>query len=105
MERKKVKSISESTEHLSRSSSARQKAARDFLYEEARGKTVDFVRYADRRDGSPAFEIRFADGTFLFIEPVPQIQFHVRYLKVRAGNVRTIRDYGLVQELIRSSEG
>jgi hypothetical protein len=70
-------------------------ARQGILYEEATGKTVDFIRYAEQSSGWPAFEVRFSDGTFLFIEPVPNVQFRVRLLKARKGNVKIIREYGV----------
>jgi len=70
-------------------------ASQGILYEEATGKTVDFIRYAEQSSGWPAFEVRFTDGTFLFIEPMPRVQFRVRLLKTIRGTVRTIREYGV----------
>ncbi len=66
------------------------------FFEEARGKTVKFIRYAEQSTGLPVFEIRFTDRTFLFIEPVPRIQFRVRYLRTSRGDIQTIRDYEAV---------
>lgn len=64
------------------------------LYPEAAGKIVDSIRYAEEASGWRAFEIRFADGTLLFIEPVPLVRFQVRYLRTSDGNIETLRDYG-----------
>ena len=72
-------------------------ASQGILYEEATGKTVDFIRYAEQSSGWLAFEIRFTDGTFLFIEPVPRVDFRVRLLKTSRGNVKTVRDYGVTR--------
>jgi hypothetical protein len=80
------------------SSSAWKNVAHSLLYEEATGKTVDFILYAEQSRGWPAFEIRFTDGMFLFIEPVPQVQFRVRYLRASGGDIKSIRDYGAVPE-------
>jgi hypothetical protein len=66
------------------------------FFEEARGKIVNFIRYTEQSTGLPVFEIRFTDLTFLFIEPVPSIQFSVRYLRTSRGNIQTIRDYETV---------
>ena len=77
------------------SSSAWKNVAHSLLYEEATGKTVDFIRYAEQSSGWPAFEVRFTDGTFLFIEPMPRVQFRVRLLKTNRGTVKTIREYGV----------
>ena len=96
MKRKAEQSNQSSTEHVAESSSALRNAGQGVLYEEAAGKTVDFIRYAEHSEGWPAFEIRFTDGTFLFIEPVPRVEFRVRLLKARGGNVKTARDYGIV---------
>jgi hypothetical protein len=65
-------------------------------YPEAAGKIVDSIRYVDETSGWPAFEIRFKDDTFLFIEPLPRVQFHMRYLKSSGGELETVRDYGIV---------
>jgi hypothetical protein len=95
MKRKSAQSKQGSTEHPSESSSAWQSPGQGLLYEEATGKTVDFIRYAEQSIGWPAFEVRFTDGTFLFIEPVPKVQFRVRLLKASKGNVKVIREYGV----------
>jgi hypothetical protein len=95
MKRKAAQSKQSSTEHTAESSSALQNAGQGILYEEATGKTVDFIRYAEQSKGWPAFEIRFTDGTFLFVEPVPRVEFRVRLLKASRGNVESIRDYGV----------
>jgi hypothetical protein len=95
MKRKAARSKQSSTEHPSESSSAWQSHGQGILYEEATGKTVDFIRYAEQSSGWPAFEVRFTDGTFLFIEPVPKVQFRVRLLKASKGNVKVIREYGV----------
>ena len=95
MKRKAEQSNQSSTKHTAESSSALQNAGQGILYEEATGKTVDYIRYAELSRGWPAFEIRFTDGTFLFIEPVPRVEFRVRLLKANRGNVGTIRDYGI----------
>jgi hypothetical protein len=95
MKRKAERSKQSSTEHIAESSSALRNAGQGILYEEAAGKTVDFIRYAEHLEGWPAFEIRFTDDTFLFIEPVPRVEFRVRLLKAKGGNVKTIREYGI----------
>jgi hypothetical protein len=95
MKRKAARSKQSSTEHPSESSSAWQSPGQGLLYEGSTGKTVDFIRYAEQSSGWPAFEVRFTDGTFLFIEPVPKVQFRVRLLKVSKGNVKVIREYGV----------
>jgi hypothetical protein len=95
MKRKAARSKQSSTEHPSESSSAWQSPGQGLLYEGATGKTVDFIRYAEQSIGWPAFEVRFTDGTFLFIEPVPKVQFRVRLLKASKGNVKVIREYGV----------
>lgn len=76
-------------------SNPRSTAIQGILYEEATGKTVDFIRYAEHSSGWPAFEVRFTDGTFLFIEPMPRVQFRVRLLKTNRGTVKIIREYGV----------
>lgn len=103
MKRKAAKPNSISTGHSAESSSAGQNGGQGVLYEEAKGKTVDFIRYAEQSSGLPAFEIRFTDRTFLFIEPVPRIQFRVRYLRTSSGDIKIIRDYGVVPEHLSSS--
>jgi hypothetical protein len=95
MKRKAEQSKHSSTEHTAESSSALQDAGQGVFYEEAAGKTVALIRYAEHSKGWPAFEIRFTDGTFLFIEPVPRVEFRVRLLKTRGGNVKTVREYGI----------
>ena len=95
MKRKAGQSKQSSTKHTAESSSALQNAGQGIPYEEATGKTVDSIHYAEQSKGWSAFEIRFADGTFLFIEPVPRVEFRVRLLKANRGNVGTIRDYGI----------
>ena len=95
MKRKAAQSKQSSTAHPAESSPALQNAGQSILYEEATGKTVDFIRDAEQSKGSPPFEIRFTDGTFLFIEPVPRIKFRVCLLKANRGNVRTVREYGI----------
>jgi hypothetical protein len=97
MKRKATHSKHSSTEHTAESSSPLQNAGQGILYEEATGKTVDFIRYAEQSKGWSAFEIRFTDGTFLFIEPVPRVEFRVRLLKASRGNVRTFREYGITE--------
>jgi hypothetical protein len=66
-------------------------------YPEAAGKIVDSIRYVDEASGWSAFEIRFKDDTFLFIEPLPRVQFHLRYLKSSGGDLETVRDYGIMR--------
>jgi hypothetical protein len=95
MKQKAARSKQSSSEHPSESSSAWQSPGQGLLYEEATGKTVDFIRYSEQSSGWAAFEIRFTDGTFLFIEPVPRVQFRVRLLKASKGNVKTVREYGV----------
>ncbi len=97
MKRKTEQSKPSSTGRISASSSAGQVARQGLFYEEAKGKTVDFIRYAKQSDGWNAFEIRFTDGTLLFIEPVPRVDFRVRLLKASRGNVKTVRDYGVTR--------
>ncbi len=95
MKQKAARSKQSSTAHTVESSPALQSAVRGILYEEATSKTVDFIRYAEQSKGSPAFEIRFTDGTFLSIGPVPQIEFLARLVKTNRGNVRAVREYGI----------
>jgi hypothetical protein len=95
MKQKAARSKQSSSEHPSESSSAWQSPGQGLLYEEATGKTVDFIRYSEQSSGWAAFEVRFTDGTFLFIEPVPKVQFRVRLLKASKGNVKTVREYGV----------
>ena len=93
MKRKAAQADPSSTRHSVKSSPAPRNTS--LLYEEATGKTVDLIRYAEQSSGWPAFEVRFTDGTFLFIEPVPKVQFRVRLLKASKGNVKVIREYGV----------
>jgi hypothetical protein len=95
MKWKAAQSKQSSTEHTAESSSALQNAGQGILYEEATGKTIDFICFAEQSKGWSAFEIRFTDGTFLFIEPAPRLEFRARLLKANRGNVRTIRVYGI----------
>ena len=97
MKRKTAQAKQSPTKHSAGSPSASENATQGILYEEARGKTVNFIRYVGPSQGFSAFEIQFTDGTFLFIEPVPRIEFRVRLLKPNRGNVRTIRDYGTIR--------
>jgi hypothetical protein len=98
MKRKEAKSVLEVNDYSSRPSAARQKNAHGFVYEEATGKTIDYIRCASQLSSPAEFEIRFADGSSLFIEPVQRIQFRVRYLRASGGNIETLRDYGLIPE-------
>jgi hypothetical protein len=95
MKRKAAQSKQSSTEHTADSSPALQNAGQGILYEEATGKIVDFIRYAEQSKGWPAFEIRFTDGTFLFIEPIPKVEFRIRLSQASRGNVKTLREYGV----------
>ena len=95
MKRKAAQSKQNPREHTTESSSASQNAGQAIIYEEASGKTVAFVRYAPHLKGWAAFEIRFTDGTFLFIDPIPQVEFRVRFLEAGRGNVKAVRDYGI----------
>jgi hypothetical protein len=81
-------------EPTSQPSSAPDNARAGRVYLESAGKIVDSIRYADEASGWHAFEIRFTDGTFLFIEPVPRVQFQMRYMKTSGGDLETLRDYG-----------
>jgi hypothetical protein len=98
MERKSGQSKSGSRARPLEPSAPPGKAARGSLYSEATGKIVDYIRYADQPGGWPAFEFRFTDGTLLFIDPLPRVQFRVRFLKADGGNIKTLRDYGVVPE-------
>lgn len=64
------------------------------VYLEAAGKIVDSIRYAEEASGWQGFEIRFKDGTFLFIEPIPRVEFRMRHLTTSDGDIQTLRDYG-----------
>ena len=97
MKRKAAKTNLVSTENPTGSPTAGHSYGQ-VVFDEVRGKTVDFIRYAEQSTGMPVFEIRFTDHTFLFIEPVPRIQFRVRYLMTGSGDIKTIRDYGVVPE-------
>jgi hypothetical protein len=103
MKRKAPNPNSISMERSAESSSAGKNGGQGGLYDEAKGKTVDFIRYAEQSSGLPAFEIRFTDRTFLFIEPVPRVQLRVRYLRTSRGDIKTIRDYGVVPEHLSGS--
>jgi hypothetical protein len=81
-------------EPTSQASPVPDNVAAERVYLEAAGKIVDSIRYADEASGWHAFEIRFTDGTFLFIEPVPRVQFQMRYMKTSGGDLETLRDYG-----------
>ena len=81
-------------ERMSRISSAQEKVSAERVYLEASGKIVDSIRYAEEAGGWPAFEVRFTDGTFLFVEPVPRVHLQVRYLRTSDGNIETLRDDG-----------
>jgi hypothetical protein len=97
MKRKAAQSKQSLAARAAESPSALQTPDQGFLYKEATGKTVDFIRYVEQSTGLPAFEIRFTDSTFLFIEPVPRIEFRVRLLKADRGNIKTIRNYRTVR--------
>ncbi len=98
MKRKAAQSKSGSRARPLEPSAPPGKAARGSLYSEATGKIVHYIRYANQSSRWPAFEIRFTDGTFLFIEPLPRVQFRVRLLKADDGNIKTLRDYGVLPE-------
>ena len=78
----------------SQNPSAQASVSAESIYLEASGKIVEFIRYKDHADGWPAFEVRFTDGTFLFVEPILRIHLQVRYLRTREGNIETLRDDG-----------
>jgi hypothetical protein len=90
MKRKAARSKQGSTEHPSESSSAWQSPGPGLLYEEATGKTVDFIRYSEQSSGWAAFEIRFTDGIFLFIEPVPRVQMRACFPRRCTGDSGTL---------------
>jgi hypothetical protein len=94
----KRQSNRKSSERLAQLSPLGPTTASAYLYEDATGRTIDYIRYADQSNESHAFEIRFTDGTFLFIEPIPRVQFRVRYLKANDGDIKTVRDFGVVPE-------
>ena len=71
---------------------------RGVRFTEASGKVVDYIRYSGHATGQQAVEIRFIDGTFLYIEPLPRVSFRVRYLKTNRGNIKSVRDYGVLPE-------
>jgi hypothetical protein len=81
-------------ERTSQASSAPENVSAERVYLEASGKIVDSIRYAAEASGWPAFEVRFTDGTFLFVEPVPRVHLQVRYLRTSDGNIETLRDDG-----------
>jgi hypothetical protein len=83
-----------SDERISQTSSVPQNASAERAYLEASGKIVDSIRYAEEASGWPAFEVRFTDGTFMFVEPVPRVHLQVRYLRTSDGNIETLRDDG-----------
>ena len=64
------------------------------VYLEAAGKIVDSIHYAEEESGWQAFEIRFRDGTFLFIEPIPRVEFRMRHLTTTDGDIEILHDYG-----------
>ena len=60
MKRKAAQPDPSSTRHSVESSPAPRNTG--LLYEEATGKTVDFIRYAEQSSGWPAFEVRSQTG-------------------------------------------
>jgi hypothetical protein len=80
-------------ELTSQPSSAPDNALAARAYPEAAGKIVDSIRYAEEESGWHAFEVRFTDGTLLFIEPVPRVHFQARYLRTSDGNFEILREY------------
>jgi hypothetical protein len=60
------------------------------------GKIVDRVLYSPDTIENQSFEVRFSDGTFLFIEPVIELRYRVRHLRMRNGKVEPVQDFGVV---------
>jgi hypothetical protein len=71
---------------------------RSVRFTEASGKVVDYIRYTGHATGQQAIEVRFTDGTFLYLEPLPRVSFRARYFKTDRGNVKSVRDYGILPE-------
>lgn len=71
---------------------------RSVRFTEASGKVVDYVRYTGHATGQQAVEVRFTDGTFLYLEPLPRVSFRARYLKINRGIIKSVRDYGVLPE-------
>lgn len=67
-------------------------------FTETSGKVVDYIRYSGQATGQQAVEVRFTDGTFLYLEPLPRVSFRARYLKTNRGNIKSVRDYGVLPE-------
>lgn len=60
------------------------------------GKVIESIRYSPAKIENQSFEVRFSDDTFLFIEPVIELRYRVRHLKVRNGKVESVQDFGVV---------
>jgi hypothetical protein len=71
---------------------------RSVRFTEASGKVVDYICYTGHATGQQAVEVRFTDGTFLYLEPLPRVSFRARYLKTNRGNIKNVRDYGVLPE-------
>ncbi len=71
---------------------------RSVRFTEASGKVVEYIRYTGHATGQQAVEVRFTDGTFLYLEPLPRVSFRARYLKSNRGNIKSVRDYGILPE-------
>lgn len=71
---------------------------RSVRFTAACGKVVDYIRYTGHPTEQQAVEARFTDGTFLYFEPLPRVSFRVRYLKTHRGNIKSVRNYGVLPE-------
>ena len=95
-ERRSPSSSAQPSQHFGRSSDSGQD--RSVRFREASGKVVDYIRDTGHATGQQAVEVRFTDGTFLYLEPLPRVLFQARYLKTDRGNIKRIRDYGILPE-------
>ena len=68
---------------------------RDIVFTEAAGKTVESIKYEENPDWQ-ALELAFSDGTLLTFELNSRIEVQASYLRAQKGNLKLIRNYGLV---------
>ncbi|WP_263356652.1 hypothetical protein [Acidicapsa ligni] len=88
---------------LSQTPSLRPEAAApslsgSFRFNEAVGKVIDQITWVSMPGDVGAFEVRFTDDTFLFLEPLPRFVFRARLLRSTDGQIEDLRDYGVLPD-------
>jgi hypothetical protein len=77
-------------------SSVTEAVSKDIVFKEAVGKTVELIRFVSEPIDAQAFELRFTDGTSLYLEPRPRFFFRARYLTLQDGDVQSLLDFGIL---------